>query len=383
MASGLLDFLNMGGDQGGTGLLGNLGQYMGDNRNALMMMGLGLASGNNWGEGAGNALKGYAQGQAADQTQAGLRAAMPHILSRPDIDPAVKAAIQRNPSMAMPLLTAMAKPPEYGFRDVNGVVMNQNPQTGQVSQVGAVPQFQTWNRDQNAATMTNQMQAPGQPSAQPPQQPAAPDDPTMSISPRTIAQANAPQPQQQPGAPGMRMIQSAQSPIEAAAAAAQGKSVGDARFALPQNVATAAQALDNIRAIKAMPTTAIDANTGAFRGIGWLASMIGGSDSAELSSRLDQLKGSAFLQAFNSLRGGGQITEAEGRKATDAQVRLQTAQSREAFMSALTDYENVLTAGITRARLQAQGQSRMNAGGAQPSGFAPSVAPPPGFVIQQ
>lgn len=372
---GLLDFLNL---EGGAGLLGDMRQYMGDNRNALLGLGLGLASGNNWGQGAASALQGFATGQTADQTQAGLRAAIPHILSRPDIDPAVKAAIMRNPNMATAYLTAMAKPPEYGYRDVNGVVIATNPQRPEARQVGAVPQSFNLGPGETRFNQTPSMQAPGMPSAPaaPNQgtllQPPSANDPTMTIAPRTIAQANA------PAVP----IATGRSTLEQSADQAQGKVVGEARQALPQVVATAAQALDNIRAIKAMPSTAIESNTGALRPIGWLAGMIGGSDSAELQSRLNQLRGGAFLQAFNSLRGGGQITEAEGRKATDAQIRLQTAQSPAAFRQALTDYEQVLTAGITRARLQAQGQSRMDAGGSPPSGYAPPVPPPAGFVLQ-
>jgi hypothetical protein len=69
--AGLLDFFALQPQQGG-GLLGQ-GNWFGDNQNALIHMGLGLASGNGWGEGAANALKGFASGRTADQTQAASR----------------------------------------------------------------------------------------------------------------------------------------------------------------------------------------------------------------------------------------------------------------------------------------------------------------------
>ena len=60
-----------------------------------------------------------------------------------------------------------------------------------------------------------------------------------------------------------------------------------------------------------------------------------GSPRRDFLVLLDQLKGKAFLQAFESLKGGGQITEVEGRKATEAMARLNTAQSEGEFTNAL------------------------------------------------
>lgn len=47
------------------------------------------------------------------------------------------------------------------------------------------------------------------------------------------------------------------------------------------------------------------------------------ADANRVQSKIDQIQGKTFLQAFDSLRGGGQITENEGRKATDSLNRLQ------------------------------------------------------------
>lgn len=68
---------------------------------------------------------------------------------------------------------------------------------------------------------------------------------------------------------------------------------------------------------------------------------------------IDQLKGQAFLQAFESLKGGGQITEVEGQKATNAILRLQQYQNETDFANALKDLREVVQAGLARARQNA------------------------------
>lgn len=65
-------------------------------------------------------------------------------------------------------------------------------------------------------------------------------------------------------------------------------------------------------------------------------------EAARARSRIEQLQGQAFLQAFESLKGGGQITEIEGRKAEQAIARLNTAQSPEDFREALMELRGVI-----------------------------------------
>lgn len=81
-------------------------------------------------------------------------------------------------------------------------------------------------------------------------------------------------------------------------------------------------------------------------------------DAARALSRIEQIQGQAFLQAFESLKGGGQITEIEGQKAEAAIARLNTAQSPEDFRAALTELKGVI--------------ERAQNGGANP---APEAAP--------
>lgn len=73
-----------------------------------------------------------------------------------------------------------------------------------------------------------------------------------------------------------------------------------------------------------------------------------GTDATDFRAVLDQIGGAAFLQAFESLKGGGAITEVEGKKATDAIARLNRAQSDSEFESSLRDLRKVMSDGYER-----------------------------------
>lgn len=93
-------------------------------------------------------------------------------------------------------------------------------------------------------------------------------------------------------------------------------------------------------------------------------------EGTNLMAKVDQLKGTAFLNAFQSLKGGGQITEIEGQKAEEAQARLNRAQSTEAYIAALKEMKDLVE--------EAYRDTTRKAGGApaQPKpAAAPEVAP--------
>jgi hypothetical protein len=106
----------------------------------------------------------------------------------------------------------------------------------------------------------------------------------------------------------------------------------------------ASLALKTIESIRLHP--------GKSSGLGWSApsAIIPGTEARGFSNLVDQAKGQTFLEAFNSLRGGGQITEAEGAKATQALARLDRYQSEADFEAALKDLEDVIRAGQSRAQ---------------------------------
>lgn len=89
------------------------------------------------------------------------------------------------------------------------------------------------------------------------------------------------------------------------------------------------------------------------------AGFIPGTGVSDFNARLDQLRGGAFLEAFQTLKGGGQITEVEGKKATDAITRMRTSQSEDEFKAAALEFKTILQRGVERAAQR----------GAQPSGI--------------
>ena len=80
-----------------------------------------------------------------------------------------------------------------------------------------------------------------------------------------------------------------------------------------------------------------------------------GFGTSDVMARIEQLQGASFLEAFEKLKGGGAITETEGKKATQAQARLTTAQNDEAFRTALEDLRDAIAPALERARARIQG----------------------------
>lgn len=80
---------------------------------------------------------------------------------------------------------------------------------------------------------------------------------------------------------------------------------------------------------------------------------IPGTEQANFITRLEQIGGKQFLEAFQNLKGGGQITEVEGKKATDAIARMNRAQTVEEFDASVKDFQNVVETGLQRAAKKA------------------------------
>jgi hypothetical protein len=95
---------------------------------------------------------------------------------------------------------------------------------------------------------------------------------------------------------------------------------------------------------------ALDRSTGLFSAM----QNIPGTDQYRFGTRARQLEGQAFLQAFESLKGAGQITEVEGTKATQAVGRMDTALQADDYREALNDLRSILTTAQARgAAMQA------------------------------
>jgi hypothetical protein len=93
---------------------------------------------------------------------------------------------------------------------------------------------------------------------------------------------------------------------------------------------------------------------------------ISGTKEADFYPYIKQIRGGAFLKAFERIKGGGQITEIEGEKATDAIIRAQTSQSEEGFRKSMADFLDVINSVEKRMLESGQGAS-------SPSAAAPTA----------
>ena len=157
------------------------------------------------------------------------------------------------------------------------------------------------------------------------------------------------------------------SPAEAARQRALGETQAKFETAAPNAISDATQALGLIdQMIGTKPY--IDKATGrrvqekephsgfsGAVGFGMGQRYVPGTDAASFQALFDQVQGGAFLQAFETLRGGGAITEKEGAKATAAKNRMSLAQDEKSFIAAAREYQDVLREGIKRAQARLQG----------------------------
>lgn len=84
------------------------------------------------------------------------------------------------------------------------------------------------------------------------------------------------------------------------------------------------------------------------------ARFVPGSPAADFQARFEQLNGEAFLQAYETLRGGGHITEVEGKKGTQAINRMSLAQSEKEFVDAAREVQTIIKKGVERAQARVQ-----------------------------
>jgi len=108
-----------------------------------------------------------------------------------------------------------------------------------------------------------------------------------------------------------------------------------------------------------------------------------GTPEADFDAMLEQVLGGAFLEAYERLKGTGQITEIEGKKATQAITRMQRSVSESEFMQAAKEFRSALQTALDRtntrlatARTRTQPPAPAGAG-AQPP--AAPAAPAGGF----
>jgi hypothetical protein len=87
------------------------------------------------------------------------------------------------------------------------------------------------------------------------------------------------------------------------------------------------------------------------------------ADAERVQQKIDQLKGGAFLQARQALKGGGAITDYEGKKAEEAYTRLSQAQSETDFKAALDEFNYYVQQGLQKLQAQASQRPLYQGGG--------------------
>jgi hypothetical protein len=150
------------------------------------------------------------------------------------------------------------------------------------------------------------------------------------------------------------------------AAGAKGRETGQAQgqavAAIPKLDAVVDEMTLDVEKLKKHP--------GIDRAVGLMAPLpnIPGGSAADFNALLGRLKGQAFLQQFEVLKGAGAITEMEGKTATDALAALSTSQSKKQFLEQLDTVVRVINKGKETLRTRAgQGAS------AAPPAAAPSA----------
>lgn len=171
-----------------------------------------------------------------------------------------------------------------------------------------------------------------------------------------------------------------------------GKNKAAAQLALPGAIATAKQTIDLIDDMVGKPEikdkngkiiqegTKPRAGFDDYVGFSYLPGQrfIEGSDAASFELRQKQIEGKAFLEAFETLKGGGSITEKEGEKGAAAIMRMNKASSKEEYIIAARELQDVLRAGIEVKAAKAG--TTNNVAAPNKSG---GIAPPPNFVIDK
>lgn len=75
-----------------------------------------------------------------------------------------------------------------------------------------------------------------------------------------------------------------------------------------------------------------------------------GTDRAGAEAIINQLKGGAFLNAIQQMKGMGALSNAEGEKVAQAAARLDANQSEKDFKAALAEYKDIMQRGVDRLK---------------------------------
>lgn len=94
------------------------------------------------------------------------------------------------------------------------------------------------------------------------------------------------------------------------------------------------------------------------------ARFVPGTQAASFQALQNQVEGTAFLSAFEALKGGGAISEKEGEKATAARMRMTLAQNEGEYIKAAREFQDIVRKGVENAQRKAGGAGAAAGGSA-------------------
>jgi hypothetical protein len=175
-------------------------------------------------------------------------------------------------------------------------------------------------------------------------------NPTMPVQPQAPGNAQAPLPTRplstlDTEANAKRVLADA-----GAAGTETGKTTAQAQIDLPRVEDNASQMFKLLDRLEVHPGR--KGATGASSALN--VDRLPGTNERDFVTSLKQVGGKQFLEAFNTLKGGGAITEVEGAKAETAISTIQDrGQSEEAWLQAVDDLRDVVASGVRRAKRKA------------------------------
>lgn len=328
----------------GSGILGGFNQFANDNSAMLLGLGAGLLSGQGYGAGMAGAMQGMQADERTRQIrmkeaeevrrkQAGIELA--NKLGRPEL--------AEFPEIATALYVKQNTPKELSFeeRQFNALTPEQQAQyrqqkflNGGADGYGLNPIYGT---DAQGNPVIMQMGKGGRAV-----QTALPEGVKLSKEPIKL----------DAGTHFVLIDPISRQPVGTipkdiageASLRKQGEARGTEIAGAQQALDTADQTIKEIDELRNHPGRKI-----ATGGSSILPSLPG-TEKRNFDTRVAQLKGKTFLQAYQGMKGTGAISEAEGKKAEDAIARLDTAQSEGEFVQALNDLEAVVKLGAQRLR---------------------------------
>lgn len=131
----------------------------------------------------------------------------------------------------------------------------------------------------------------------------------------------------------------------------EGRARGIARAAAPAVIDTTTRTINQINEVINHPSFSTAS------GVLSPLQRIPGTSAYDFGQRIEQIKGQAFLEAYNSLRGAGAITEQEGIRASNAIARINAGLAPADLRKALEELADIARRGQERARQNAPAEA--------------------------